>query len=90
VLFIYICSYSSIKKKKNLIACIYVTPFLLIFIPKRFQKVSAKGTTFKSIFEEMMECFDKEDLALWAVISRKIWFRRNSVVHGVFSITQIR
>lgn len=40
----------------------------------------------KSIFEEMMERLDTEDLDLWAVIARNIWIRRNSVVYGgVFS-----
>jgi hypothetical protein len=33
-----------------------------------------------------MARFDTKDLALWAVILRKIWFKQNSVVHrGAFS-----
>jgi hypothetical protein len=47
------------------------------------QKSSSAGINFNySIFEEIIEHLEYEDLALWAVIARNIWFRRNSVVHG--------
>jgi hypothetical protein len=37
------------------------------------------------VFEEMLGPCEEEDLELLAVAARKIWFRRNFLVHGGIS-----
>jgi hypothetical protein len=40
-----------------------------------------KTTSIISILEKLMERLDDEDLEVVAMIARKIWLRRNTVVH---------
>lgn len=50
--------------------------------PKRIQKCSATGSTFPKIVESLMERCEVEDVEWAVMVARKIWFRRNEVVHG--------
>jgi ribonuclease HI len=49
---------------------------------RKVQKSSGEGSTFIEVLENMIERGTIEDLEFHAVIARKIWFRRNTVVHG--------
>jgi hypothetical protein len=50
-----------------------------------FQKCRSEGTSFVKVFEECLLLFDQDALDLLAVIARKIWLRRNSLVfEGLF------
>jgi len=51
-----------------------------------FQKCHCAGTDFKNLFAYCMGRFNKKELALMAVVSRRIWPRRNSLVfEGTFA-----
>jgi hypothetical protein len=50
--------------------------------PKKIQKCSAVGSTFPQIVESLMEQCEVEDFEWAVMVARKIWFRRNEVVHG--------
>jgi hypothetical protein len=50
--------------------------------PRSLQKCGEIEGLFPSFFEAMMRRCNKEDLELFAVTARKIWLRRNSVIHG--------
>jgi hypothetical protein len=50
-----------------------------------FHKCSCSVFDFKALFEYVMNRFTKEQLALMAVICRRIWLRRNSLIfEGIF------
>jgi hypothetical protein len=50
-----------------------------------FHKCSCSVHDFKALFEYVMNRFTKEQLALMAVICRRIWLRRNSLIfEGTF------
>jgi hypothetical protein len=50
-----------------------------------FHKCSCSVLDFKALFEYVMNRFTKEQLALMAVICRRIWLRRNSLIfEGIF------
>jgi hypothetical protein len=46
------------------------------------QKSSYGGREFPQIFEDMLRRLTNEDLEMFAVVTRKIWLRRNELVHG--------
>jgi hypothetical protein len=48
----------------------------------KLQKCGTEGRDFVQIFEEVSQRCDKDEVELFAVVSRKIWLRRNGVVHG--------
>jgi hypothetical protein len=50
--------------------------------PKSLQKSRGGGTNFSPVLEALLQRCGSEDFELWAVISRKIWLRRNSFVFG--------
>jgi hypothetical protein len=50
--------------------------------PRSLQKCDVTESTFPTLFEGLMRRCNKEDLELFAVTARRIWLRRNSVVHG--------
>lgn len=53
---------------------------------RKVQKSTGEGNFFIDVMEGMMERCTIEELELHAVIARKIWLRRNTVVYGgVFS-----
>jgi hypothetical protein len=49
---------------------------------KKFHKSSVDGPTFCGVVEEMVRLCDEDELRLFVSIARRIWFRRNEVVHG--------
>jgi hypothetical protein len=49
---------------------------------KKFQKSSSWGLTFRQVVIEVIRDCDDEAISLFAVIARRIWFRRNEVIHG--------
>jgi hypothetical protein len=54
--------------------------------PIKVQKSGITGDDFFEVFRLMVEQYDNDKLDLIAVIARKIWFRRNVVIHrGLFS-----
>lgn len=48
----------------------------------KVQKSSGGGLAFINVMEEMMDICDHEEYQLVVVIARKIWFMRNTMVHG--------
>jgi hypothetical protein len=48
----------------------------------KFQKISNKGNDFLAIVEEMFSKCQPEELRHFAGIVRRMWLRRNEVVHG--------
>jgi ribonuclease HI len=51
-----------------------------------FHRSSCEAPDFKALFEYVLHGFNKEQLALMAVISRRIWLRHNSwVFEGIFA-----
>jgi hypothetical protein len=54
--------------------------------PKIFQKSSSMESSFLSLFEGFLGRFGSEELDFMAIVARRIWLRRNSVVfEGVFT-----
>jgi hypothetical protein len=53
------------------------------FCGRQVQKWSNTGNTFVEILDFMFARFDPEEVELFAEIARRLWFRRNDVVHGV-------
>jgi hypothetical protein len=49
---------------------------------KKFQKSSLDGPKFHGVVEEMFRMCDGDELRLFVSIARRVWFRRNEVVHG--------
>jgi hypothetical protein len=49
---------------------------------KKFQKSSCRGQTFKQLAAEMFQICEEEELCRFIGIARRIWFRRNEVVHN--------
>lgn len=49
---------------------------------KKFQKSYLRGPTFLHVVEEMCQTCDKKELSLFVGLARRIWFRRNDVLHG--------
>jgi hypothetical protein len=41
--------------------------------PHRFQKTSSVCSNFKAIFEEIIDRFEHQELALWAMIATSIF-----------------
>jgi hypothetical protein len=53
--------------------------------PKTFQKSSSRGTTFLYLIESFLCRFTKDEMALMAVLARRIRLRRNTLVfEGIF------
>jgi hypothetical protein len=50
--------------------------------PNYFSKEVLLGESVMEVFSSLHAFCDWEDLALWVVMARRIWFRRNSVVHN--------
>jgi hypothetical protein len=50
--------------------------------PIIFEKRCSWGEGLVETFFTLQAYCDGEDLAMWAVIARRIWFRRKSVVHN--------
>ena len=50
--------------------------------PRSLQKLGITESMFPNFFEVLMRRCNKEDLELFAITTRKIWLRRNSMVHG--------
>ncbi|XP_059440462.1 uncharacterized protein LOC132172916 [Corylus avellana] len=48
----------------------------------KLQKCTSGGDDFCKLVENMMEILTREDMELFAIIAKKIWKRRNDVVHG--------
>jgi hypothetical protein len=49
---------------------------------RRFQKCALPGPEFLQVVEGIMERGGREALIPFSCLARKLWFRRNSVVHG--------
>ena len=49
---------------------------------KKFHKSSPNGPTFRGVVEEMFRMCDEDELRLFVSLPRRVWFRRNEVVHG--------
>jgi hypothetical protein len=49
---------------------------------KKFQKSSSWGPTFRQAVIEVIQGCDDEAISLFVGIARRIWFRRNEVIHG--------
>jgi hypothetical protein len=49
---------------------------------KKFQKSSSFGPTFRHVAEEMFQTCDEMEISLFTGTARRIWFRRNKVIHG--------
>lgn len=49
---------------------------------KKFQKSVFTGPDFRQVAEAMFNKCDQEELAQFAGLARRIWLRRNEVVHG--------
>lgn len=52
--------------------------------PKKTSKKALidEGLTFSHVVTTMIDRCDMEEIELMAVMARKIWFRRNALVHG--------
>jgi hypothetical protein len=50
--------------------------------PVRLQKSSCKGGTFLNLLEEVRVRCDRREVELFAITARRIWLRRNDIVHG--------
>jgi hypothetical protein len=49
---------------------------------KKFQKSALDGLTFGQIVEEIFKRCNGGEIRLFAGIARRVWFRRNDIVHG--------
>jgi hypothetical protein len=49
---------------------------------RKFQKGASMEDNFSHLLFTTLTRCDPEEVDLWAIIARKIWFRRNKVVHG--------
>jgi hypothetical protein len=49
---------------------------------KKFQKSSSIGPTFRHVAEEVFKTCDEMEISSFVGIARRIWFRRNEVIHG--------
>jgi hypothetical protein len=58
--------------------------------PVRIQKSSCKGGNFLHLLEEVRARCERRDVELFAIMARRIWLRRNDVVHGGDLLTQRR
>lgn len=76
-----ICTREDETVKHILWSCLF-TPDVWGNGTKKFQKSFCERLTFYHVLEEMLRRCEEEDLELLAVAARKIWFRRNFVVHG--------
>lgn len=47
-----------------------------------FQKSSRNGPAFIHVTEKVFQKCEEEDIKLFVGLARKLWFRRNEVVHG--------
>ncbi|XP_059442060.1 uncharacterized protein LOC132174416 [Corylus avellana] len=48
----------------------------------KFQKRCCGGTNFFNIFEDIVKRCDRFDVERFAVTGRRLWLRRNAVIHG--------
>jgi hypothetical protein len=48
----------------------------------KLQKSGGEGNCFKGVFGAILEKCTNEEIELFAVLARKKWLRRNSVIHG--------
>lgn len=49
---------------------------------ERVKKSYSSGFEFMQVMEEKLNICNNEEYELFVVIIRKIWFRKNTVVHG--------
>jgi hypothetical protein len=49
---------------------------------RKIQKSRFRGQFFVDIFEYLVNICTAEELALYAEVARRLWFRRNGVMHG--------
>jgi hypothetical protein len=52
------------------------------FCGRQVQKWSNTGNSFVELLDFMFARFDPEEVELFVEIARRLWFRRNDVVHG--------
>jgi hypothetical protein len=57
---------------------------------RRIQKSAVTGMTFKEIMEWLMRRCNRQELELRVVIAKRIWARRNQVLHGGEFISSIQ
>jgi hypothetical protein len=50
--------------------------------PRRLQKLDGAGRCFSELFDDICRRCDISEVELFAVTARRIWLRRNSVIHG--------
>jgi hypothetical protein len=48
----------------------------------KFQKCPIEGHDFSTIFMEVVRRCSIKEVELFAILARRIWLRRNDVVHG--------
>ncbi|XP_059436307.1 uncharacterized protein LOC132169261 [Corylus avellana] len=48
----------------------------------KLQKCSTNGGSFRQLFSDVLRRCEKREVELFSVTARKIWMRRNRVVHG--------
>lgn len=58
------------------------TRYLRLWSQKKLQKCTDKGLTFVNVIENLMGRCYTGNLELMTVVTRKIWFCKNIVVHG--------
>ncbi|GLT60768.1 hypothetical protein SLA2020_335200 [Shorea laevis] len=49
---------------------------------KRMQKSTSGGDSILEIMEGWIDRYTEDELTLYAVVARNLWFHRNTVVHG--------
>jgi hypothetical protein len=50
--------------------------------PIRLQKLGEVEDCFPSVLDAVLGRCNREEVELFAVLARRIWFRRNSLIHG--------
>ncbi|XP_059428671.1 uncharacterized protein LOC132162451 [Corylus avellana] len=50
--------------------------------PIKLQKSTCGAKDFAMLFEEMLGRYEMPELELFAVVAKRVWMRRNNVVHG--------
>jgi hypothetical protein len=51
--------------------------------PPKLQKAGGESGDFVDIFRAVWERCDRDEMELFAVTARRIWLRRNGVIHGM-------
>lgn len=52
---------------------------------RSLQKCNVVGLEFHDVLEGIMACCKSEDVLLFGVVAKRIWARRNEVLHGGIS-----